>query len=280
MSEQADFVRESMRRSWGGRTAQYTATSAGNNEKFAARLIEEVGLREGERVLDVATGPGVVAALAAAAVGPSGRVVATDLAPEWGEVVAERSRRAGLANVEFRAMSADALDLPDGSFDAALCQFGLMFVPAPAAALREMRRMLRPGGRLGAVVWSTLDRVALFGTTGPILQPYLPKPPPGHELPGPLQLGAPGLIERLAAEAGLEGARVQRHTFDYVIDEPDVRWRHEVLEGAPAMRELVAALPAAELRALHDRYVAALEAHRRDGEIRLPSEAIYLTAVV
>jgi SAM-dependent methyltransferase len=279
MSDRATFVRESMRRSWGERTAQYAAATAGNNDRYAAVLLEKVAPRPGERVLDVATGPGVVAVMAAAAVGPDGRVVATDLAPEWGEVVARTCRAAGVSNVEFRAASADALGPADDAFDVALCQFGLMFVPEPVEALREMRRVLRRGGRMGVVVWSTGDRVRLFTVTGPLLQPYLPTPPPGQELPTPLQLGEPGLIERLAAEAGFREVRSERHTLDFLVADPEERWRHDVLGGPPATRDAVAALAEPERRALHDRYMAALEAYRREGVIRLPSEAIYLTAV-
>jgi SAM-dependent methyltransferase len=268
-----------MRQSWGARTAQYAAATAGNNDRYAAALLELVGLRPGERVLDVATGPGVVAVPAALAVGPSGQVVATDLAPEWEEIVARNAATAGAANVAFRASSADALDLPDGSFDVALCQFGLMFVPEPVMALREMRRVLRDGGRLGVTVWSTADRVLLFSLTGPLLQPYLPAPVPGQELPTPFALGAPGLIEGLVAEAGFRDVRSERRTLDFLVPDPEERWRADVLDGQPAVREAVAALSDADRRALHDRYVAALEPYRREGAIRLPCEAILVTAV-
>lgn len=278
-TERAAFVRESMRRSWGGRTEHYAAATAGNTERYAAVLLEKVDPREGERVIDVATGPGVVAVLAARTVGPAGRVVATDIAPEWGGVVAANARRAGAANVEFRVASADALDLPDGSFDVALCQFGLMFLPDPVQALREMRRVLRAGGQLGVAVWSTGDKVKLFTVTGPLLQPYVPPPPPGQELPTPLQLGEPGLIERLVAEAGFGGVETERRTLDWLMADAEERWQTDVLDGPPPVRDAVAALPEGERRALHDRYVAALEAYRRDGAIRLPSEAIFVTAV-
>jgi SAM-dependent methyltransferase len=279
VSDRAAFIRESMRRSWGARTAQYAAATAGNSDRYAAVLLDLVGPRPGERVLDVATGPGTVAVRAAMAVGPAGAVVATDLTPEWEEVVARGAAAARVGNVTFRATSADALDLPDGSFDVALCQFGLMFVPEPVAALRAMRRVLRDGGRLGAVVWSTAERVPLFSATGPLLQPYMPAPVPGQELPTPLALGPPGLIERLAAEAGLLDVRSERRTIDYVVPDAEQRWRADVLDGQPAVREAVAALPDAERRDLHDRYVAALERHRREGAIRLPCEAIFVTAV-
>jgi SAM-dependent methyltransferase len=278
VSDRGAFVRESMRASWGERTAQYAETTAGNTDRYAAVLLDLVRLRPGDRVLDVATGPGVVAVAAARAVGPAGRVVATDLAPEWGALVAGSAERAGAPNVTFRATSADALDLPDASFDAALCQFGLMFVPEPVDALREMRRVLRDGGRLGVVVWSTLEKVGVFNVTGPLLQPYLPVPDPGQELPTPLRLGEPGLVEAHVAEAGFREVRVERRTLDYIVTSGEAHWQRSVVDGVPTTRDAVAALPEAERVALHERYVAALEAHRRDGAVRLPSEAIFVTA--
>jgi SAM-dependent methyltransferase len=278
VSDRGAFVRDSMRASWGGRTLQYASVTAGNTDRYAAVLLDLVDLRPGERVLDVATGPGVVAVAAALAVGPTGRVVATDLAPEWGALVAGNAEQAGAPNVTFRATSADALDLPDGSFDVALCQFGLMFVPEPVQALREMRRVLRDGGRLGVVVWSTADKVH-FGVTGPLLQPYLPGAEPGRELPTPLQLGEPGLVEAHVGAAGYRAVRVERRTLEWIVPDAEEHWRYSVVVGPPATRDAIAALPAPERRALHDRYVAALEAHRRDGAIRLPSEAIFVTAL-
>ncbi len=115
----AEFVRQSMRQSWGARTRAYTEEAAPNTLAHARMLMEVVPPAPGERVLDVAAGPGVVALLAAERVGPGGSVIATDLAPEWQEIIAERCDAAGLSNVSFRAMGAEALDLPGDSFDVA-----------------------------------------------------------------------------------------------------------------------------------------------------------------
>jgi SAM-dependent methyltransferase len=279
MTDRATFVRESMRQHWGARTRSYAAEAASNTGVHAERLLAKLALRPGERVLDVAAGPGTAALLAAAAVGPAGEVVATDLAPEWAEVVAERAAAAGLANVTFRAMGAEALELPDESFDAVVCTFGLMLVPDPVQALREMRRVLRDGGRVGVVVWSTADRVPCISVRTRVLAPYLPQVPPEEQLPGPLDLGEPGLIERHVAAAGFRRVAVDRHTLDFVIANPEDTWRSQVVEGPPAVRAAVAAL-APEARArLHDELIAELERYRRGDTIRMPSEAIYVTAV-
>jgi SAM-dependent methyltransferase len=195
------------------------------------------------------------------------------------EVVAERAAAAGLANVTFRAMGAEALELPDESFDAVVCTFGLMLVPDPVQALREMRRVLRDGGRVGVVVWSTADRVPCISVRTRVLAPYLPQVPPEEQLPGPLDLGEPGLIERHVAAAGFRRVAVDRHTLDFVIANPEDTWRSQVVEGPPAVRAAVAAL-APEARArLHYELIAELERYRRGDTIRMPSEAIYVTAV-
>ena len=129
-----EFIRERMRRDWGARSRHYAVHATSKNRVFAEILVGLVDPAAGERVLDVATGPGVVALEAARAVGTSGRVVATDLAPEWEAVITEVMAEAGIDNVEFRTMGAEALALADESFDVALCQFGLMFMPDPVRA--------------------------------------------------------------------------------------------------------------------------------------------------
>src|SRR5437867_3326756 len=106
------------------------------------------------------------------------------------KTVASSSARA-CARVGRRAR-AHIPDLPDDSFDVAYCQFGLMLVPDPVQALREMRRVLKAGGRLGVVVWSTADKALCFGVVNRFLAPYLSPVPPQEQIPSPVSLGEPG----------------------------------------------------------------------------------------
>ena len=273
-----EAIRERMRRDWGARSRYYADHAAPRNRPFAEILVGLVRPAPGERVLDVATGPGVVAIEAARAVGPAGRVVATDLAPEWGAILAERAAAAGVGNVEFRVMGAEELALPDASFDVAICQFGLMFVPDPVRALREMRRVLRPGGRLGVAVWSTPDKVAHFLVTR-IVVAAAPPTPAVERGPSPLQLCAPGLIEGHVAEAGFRDVAVIRETREHVIDDPEEEWRRRLEEPASPVPSALAAMSPAELSRVREEVVLALESFRRDGAIGLPSEAIFVTAI-
>jgi ubiquinone/menaquinone biosynthesis C-methylase UbiE len=125
-----------------------------------AALLSGAALQPGEQVLDVACGTGLVTFAAAAAVSPGGSVMGVDIS---GGMVATCARRADGWDAwapRFRRMDAEALDLADASFDAALCSLGLMYLPDPERALAEMRRILRPGGRASLAVWGPREACA------------------------------------------------------------------------------------------------------------------------
>lgn len=107
----------------------------------------------GDHVLDIACGTGLVAFDAARAVGPDGYVLGVDLSGQMVSFAEERAREVKLSNCRFARMDAESLDLPDARFDVVLCALGLMYMPNPEQALREMRRVLRPGGRISLAVW-------------------------------------------------------------------------------------------------------------------------------
>ena len=123
---------------------------------FIPPLLRAARLAPGMRALDIATGTGLAAEAAAEAVGPSGHVVAADISPAM--VERARERLGGMPNVSFAVEDGQALSFPDASFDAVLCNMGLMYFPDPARGLSEFRRVLRPGGRAAVSVSTTPER--------------------------------------------------------------------------------------------------------------------------
>ncbi|MBT2323284.1 methyltransferase domain-containing protein [Variovorax paradoxus] len=165
----------------------------------------------GSRVLDVAAGAGEQSISAARRVGEGGCVLATDIAPALLERAAADARAAGLANVETRELDGEALDaLPAASFDAAISRVGLIYFPDQQRALAGMKRALRPGGRVAAIVYSTPERNAFFSIPVKIIRERAQLPPPLPGQPGPFSLGAEGVLEAAFAKAGLRDIEVRK----------------------------------------------------------------------
>ena len=131
-------------------------------EPWANLLLDKIGLRPSEHVLDVATGPGTVARLAAQRVGVEGRICAADVAHPMLQIAKSKPHPANSAPIEYLQSPAAPLAAPSGAFDGVLCQQGLQFFPDRAAALREMRRVLKPNGRVGIAVWTEIEENEIF----------------------------------------------------------------------------------------------------------------------
>src|SRR5438132_422497 len=166
------------------------------------RMLERAGLQPGMRVLDVAAGTGDQTVLAARVVGPSGSVLATDISASMLEAAAQAAREAGLDNVDTHVADASGLDLPADSFDAAICRFGLMFVPDLAAALANVQRTLKPRARFAALVWSTEDKNPYIGLQLRLVREMgrMPSPPPS--LTRTVSLSEPGKLAQALGAAG------------------------------------------------------------------------------
>jgi len=145
------FEREGWRRSIAG----YENTLASVTRQSVDATLDAAGVAAGMRVLDVCTGPGM---LAAAAVARGGEAVGLDFSDQ----VVERAR-AAVPEAEFHCGNAQDLPFPDAAFDAVVCGYGIIHVPDPEAALREMHRVLRPSGRIAVSVWESPSPENAFG---------------------------------------------------------------------------------------------------------------------
>jgi SAM-dependent methyltransferase len=173
------------------------------------QMLDLARVRQGQRVLDIAAGAGEPAVSAAKRVGPDGYVLATDISEGIVELARQVAEECGLSQIETRVMDGEKLDLADGSFDAVLCRLGLMYMPHPVAALREWRRVLRAGGRVAVVVFSTPDRNAWGALPASIIRQRAQLPPPVPGQPGPFSLGAPGVLESIFRDAGFSDPEIR-----------------------------------------------------------------------
>jgi ubiquinone/menaquinone biosynthesis C-methylase UbiE len=165
-------------------------------------MLDHARIGTGSRVLDVAAGAGGQTLAAVRRTGPTGRVLATDLAPAILEYAAARIHTAGFSNVTTAEMDGEHLDVSPESFDAVISRVGLIYFPDRGAALTSMLAALAPGGRLAAMSYSSPDRNGFFSVPISVIREraQLPKPDPGQ--PGPFSMGTPEIAERTLREAG------------------------------------------------------------------------------
>src|SRR5688500_9981566 len=167
--------------------------------------LAEIGT--GDRVLDLATGAGEPALTIAERVGPIGYVLATDIAPNILAFAAQEAANRGLTNFETRVMDGERLDLPDESFDVVTSRVGLIYFPDQQGALAETRRVLKPGGREAAIVYTTPERNPFFSIPVGIIRRRANLPPPAPGQPGPFSLGGEGVLAAAFAQAGFKKVR-------------------------------------------------------------------------
>jgi SAM-dependent methyltransferase len=170
-------------------------------------MLDLAGIGPGDRVLDLATGAGEPALTIAERVGPTGYVLATDIAPNILAFAAQVAADRGLSNVETRVMDGERLDLPDESFDVVTSRVGLIYFPDQQGALAETRRVLKPGGRVAAIVYTTPERNPFFSIPVGIIRRRANLPPPALGQPGPFSLGGDGVLAAAFEQAGFKEVR-------------------------------------------------------------------------
>lgn len=227
-------------------------------------------LRPGEQVLDVACGTGLVTFRAAHAVG-CGEVVGTDLSGEMVQAAAATAESCGFRRVRFERADAEALPFAVGRFDVALCGLGLMYVPDPAAALREMRRVLRPEGRVAVAVWGA-RRHCGWADIFPITDARVAS----DVCPMFFRLGTGEAMAEALAAAGFADVTVERLATLLHYDSADAALT-AVFRGGPVALAY-SRFDQATRSAVHAEYLQSIAPYRVGDGYRIPGEFVVAAA--
>ena len=233
---------------------------------LARMILQHIALRPGQRVLDVACGTGVVARQAAPILGPTGSIVGVDVNENMLDVAREHAPTGG-APVEWRQGDAASLPAPDADFDIVLCQQGLQFFPDKAGALREMHRVLKPGGLVGLSVWCAVERSPCHLAIAEALRRHV-SPAVAHRFQAPFSFSDPDGLNEALVEAGFRDVDIRVETLMRRLLPPEESVP-ALLASTPVGPE-IAALAEVTRDAIIDEVAAALSEYGAAGGLTVP----------
>lgn len=245
-------------------------------EDVTKTLAAAADLNAGMSVLDLASGTGDPSITIAKLVGPNGSVTATDLNPNMLEVLVRNASGDGVSNMTTRQCDAHELPFDDAAFDRVTSRFGIMFFAETVKALKEVARVLKPGGRATFMVWGPPAPGTYFGMVGLPFMKRLPNMP-NPDGPGPMRFAEPGKLVAHMVSAGFEGVTETSHSISAPYDGTPEQLIAETMEIAVPFQKVYASLPEQDRREAEQEVLDGLRAAQRDGFIQLLAPVIVVT---
>ncbi len=269
----SDEVRTFIHGMWASVAASWEAYADDVNQRAApitARMLDAAAVQAGDRVLELASGPGGAGLAAASRVGAHGEVVISDVVAGMADIARQRAAARGCSNVRTEVLDLENIAQPDEAYDVVLCREGMMFALDPARAAREMHRILRPAGRVAVAVWASrqdnpwlsvlLD--AITEVTGIVV------PSPGT--PGPFALADADGLRLLFADAGFTGLALGHVAAPLRSPSFDAWWTRNLTVAGPVVAILSRLDDAARCR-LRDTARAAAARYESNGASSSPA---------
>ncbi len=240
-------------------------------------LIEEAQIVAGRSVLDIGGGAGEPSLTIARVVGPSGHVMFTDPTAGMVKAAREESERRGLENMEFHQCPAEDLPFGNNSFDVAVGRLSAMFFSDVSTALRQILRVVKPGGCVALLVWADRELNPFFSVITEILDRFVPTEPEDEDAPAAFRFARPGKLVKLLEEAG--AVSVKERTLKFETEAPiDVAQFWELrTEMSDTFRTKIAKLAADEVMAVRDEVQKAAAVYFRNGSMSFPSQALIIS---
>lgn len=279
-SERGDDLRAHLQGMWAGVAgswAEHADYVDARGASIRETMLELWAPRPGERVLELACAAGGVGLAAAELVGPTGEVVLSDVVAPMTAIAAARAEALGLSNVSTCDLDLERIAQPDGSFDVVLCREGLMFAPDPARAVGEIRRILRPGGRVALAVWGPRERNPWPGLVLDAVSAQVGKPVPPPGIPGPFSLEDAGELAALLSGAGLADVAVRELPVPLRAASFEEWWTRTTALAGP-LAKVLASLPDAAIQALRGRLQEATRGYQTSAGLEFPGVSLLATA--
>ncbi len=277
MESSLDKIRDQQKASWNKFSSGWKKWDAWTMEflkPMGDEIIRLLKIKETDQILDVATGTGepgqTIAKLA-----PAGRVTGYDISDGMLGIARENAALKGVSNYETVLGEGNTFTFPDNHFDAVCCRMGFMFFPDMKLTLREMYRVLKPGGRLAISVWGIAPKnpwvTIMMGTIGRHIE--LDPPPPGA--PGMFRCAAPGLMTGLLKEAGFRNGSESEINGKATFNSAEAYWTNMTEVGAPIVAALSKADEATKT-VIRNEVFDLLKQHTENGEVKLDYSSLVI----